>query len=71
MARRLVCMCNLVMEEEINSAFKKGAESTKDIQKLTHAGTSCGRCLPEIDALAEANKKKKPGNQQLLLGLGS
>lgn len=71
MARRLVCICNLVTEEEIQSMLNKGAESTVDIQKLTHAGTSCGRCLPEIDSLVEEHKKRKPGNQQLLLGLGS
>jgi len=71
MGRRLVCICNLVTEEEIQSFLDKGAENTEHIQKLTHAGTSCGRCLPEIDALVEDHKKKKPGNQQLSLGLGS
>ena len=71
MPRRLVCICNLVSEDEIQSVLHKGAESTVDIQKHTHAGTSCGRCLPEIDALVEEHKKRKPGNQQLLMGPGS
>ena len=71
MARRLVCICNLVTEQEIQSFLNKGAESTVHIQKLTQAGTTCGRCLPEIDAFVEAHQKKKPGNQQLWLELGS
>jgi nitrite reductase (NADH) large subunit len=43
----------MVLEKEIVEALKKGARTTTDIQKLTRAGTSCGRCLPIIDALLE------------------
>lgn len=71
MARRLICICNLVTEDEIKAVLEKGAKTAEDIQKFTRAGTSCGRCLPEIDELVETHKKKKPGNQQLSLGLGS
>jgi bacterioferritin-associated ferredoxin len=53
MRKRLVCLCNLVTENEIFAALRKGARSTSDIQKLTRAGTSCGRCLVEIDAIVE------------------
>lgn len=53
MSKRLVCICNMVLEKEIVEALKKGARTTTDIQKLTRAGTSCGRCLPIIDALVE------------------
>lgn len=70
MANRLVCLCNFVDEKEINSLLKKGAKSTADIQLLTRAGTSCGRCLPVIDELVAAYKKKKPKDQQGKLELG-
>jgi len=70
MAQSLVCLCNLVDEKEIVSLLKKGAESTVDIQKLTSAGTSCGRCLPVIDGLVENYKKNKPKPQQGKLELG-
>jgi bacterioferritin-associated ferredoxin len=70
MARRLVCICNLIDQNEIEALLKKGAESTSDIQKFTRAGTSCGRCLPEIDELVEAHKKEKPEDQQKKLELG-
>lgn len=70
MARRLVCICNLVTEDEILAMLKKGASKTEDIQKLTNAGTSCGRCLPEIDAIVDEHKKKNPINQQRKLEFG-
>jgi len=70
MANRLVCLCNFVDEKEIGSMLKKGANSTSDIQRLTFAGTSCGRCLPEIDDLVSAHKKNKPEDQQRKLELG-
>ncbi len=70
MAKRLVCLCNFVDEKEIVSLLKKGAESTVQIQNLTRAGTTCGRCLPEIDALVATYRKDKPEPQQGKLKLG-
>ncbi|MDD2306369.1 MAG: (2Fe-2S)-binding protein [Prolixibacteraceae bacterium] len=51
MSKRLVCICNMVTEKEIVAALTKGARSTSEIQKMTRAGTSCGRCLPWIDTI--------------------
>lgn len=70
MGRKLVCMCNLVAENEIVSYLDKGAESTRDIQKFTRAGTTCGKCLTEIDQLVDEYKKTKPEAQQKKLDLG-
>ena len=70
MAKRLVCICNLVQENEIISYLKKGAKSTKDIQMLTRAGSSCGRCLPEIDQIVEQYEKEKPKDPQKKLDFG-
>jgi bacterioferritin-associated ferredoxin len=53
MGKSLVCLCNFITEDEILKALKKGARSTSDIQKLTNAGTSCGRCLVVIDAIVD------------------
>ena len=71
MSNRLICICNFVDEKEIKLLLKKGAVSTKDIQFLTRAGTSCGRCLPLIDELVEANKNVKSKDQQRKLDFGS
>ncbi len=70
MARKLVCICSLVEEKEIVDFLKKGAETTEDIQKHTTAGTTCGRCLPEIDELVEEYKKAKPKDSQKKLDFG-
>ena len=70
MASRLVCLCNFVDEKEILSVLRKGANTTSDIQRLTGAGTSCGRCLPLIDEIVEAFTKEKPKDQQTKLDFG-
>ena len=56
MGDRLVCICNFVSEMEILAALKKGAASTEDIQHLTRAGTSCGKCLMTIDQIVEEHE---------------
>jgi nitrite reductase (NADH) large subunit len=70
MTKRLVCLCNFVEEKEIRALLKKGVLTTSDIQTLSKAGTSCGRCLPEIDSLVEKYKNKKPKDQQGKLEFG-
>jgi bacterioferritin-associated ferredoxin len=64
MSNRLICICNFVDEKEIKSLLKKGAESTVDIQNLTRAGTSCGKCLSLIDELVGYHQKEKPKVRQ-------
>jgi len=70
MTNRLICLCNFVDEKEILSFLKKGANSTREIQSLTRAGTSCGRCLPLIDDIVNSYKKEKPNDQQEKLDFG-
>lgn len=53
MGDRFVCICNMVSEKEILTTLKKGAKSTEDIQFMTRAGTSCGKCLMTIDQIVE------------------
>ena len=70
MPNSLVCICNLVDEKEIQKFLKKGANSTRDIQNLTRAGTSCGKCLPQIDQIVEDYIKKKTKDPQNKLNFG-
>lgn len=70
MSRRLVCVCNLVTEKEILQVLRKGALSTADIQQATRAGTSCGRCLMEIDRMVEEYLDEKPRDGQQRLHFG-
>lgn len=64
MSKRLVCICNMVTENEIHAALVKGARLTTEIQKMTRAGTSCGRCLPWIDSIIEEFLKNLPNEPQ-------
>jgi len=55
----IICQCNEVTEKEIVRAIKKkGATKLEHIQRLTGAGTNCGRCIPVINRLLEENKQK-------------
>ncbi len=64
MKNRLVCICNMVTENEILATLRKGARSTTEIQKLTYAGTNCGRCLVTIDAIVEEFLSNLPEDPQ-------
>jgi bacterioferritin-associated ferredoxin len=70
MSNRWVCLCNGVSEKEILAALKRGARSTADIQKITHAGTSCGRCLVVIDSIVEEFLTQLPDDPQQRLNFG-
>jgi nitrite reductase (NADH) large subunit len=54
----------MVTEKEIHGALTKGARSTADIQRMTRAGTSCGRCLTWIDSIVEEFLAKLPDDPQ-------
>lgn len=70
MPNRLICICNLVDEREIMLYLQKGAISVADIQRLTRAGTSCGKCLPALDEIVKHHENKKPKDQQTKLDFG-
>lgn len=63
--KRMVCLCNMVSAQEIIKIIHAGAITTADIQKYTAAGTSCGRCKPEIDAIVEKYRTKSVKDPQL------
>jgi len=60
----------MVTEKEIHAALVKGARSTSDIQKITRAGTSCGRCLPWIDLIVEEFLENLPDEPQQRIDFG-
>jgi len=54
----------MVTEGGILKILKLGALSTADIQRITKAGTSCGRCLPTIDRIVEEFWNQQPDDLQ-------
>jgi ferredoxin-nitrate reductase len=48
----LICSCNAVSRAQIEAAARaKGVGSVTEIGRTTRAGTGCGSCVPEIEAL--------------------
>jgi bacterioferritin-associated ferredoxin len=60
----------MVTENEILVALRKGALSTVDIQKVTKAGTSCGKCLMTIDRIVEVFIEQQPVDPQQRIDFG-
>jgi bacterioferritin-associated ferredoxin len=60
----------MVSEKEIAAALNKGAKTTKDIQDICYAGTTCGKCLMTIDAIVEEFHSKRPEDPQQSLQFG-
>ena len=69
MSNRLICICNMVSEQEIINELKKGAADTSDIQYATRAGTNCGKCLMAIDQIVEEFQLTKAIDPQGKLNL--
>lgn len=66
--KRIVCNCNGITETEILKVLRKGAEKIDDVSRFTLAGSSCGRCRVEINALIDTYKKvKKPDFQYKII----
>lgn len=55
----VVCLCCDVTRGRIRQAIRDGARSVDEISQATRAGTACGGCIPELEALlAEAKGRK-------------
>jgi len=58
-----------VSASEIKKILNAGALTTAEIQKFTSAGTGCGRCIRELDAILEIHIRREAiKNPQLRIG---
>ena len=48
-----VCFCNDVTRGMIKDAIAAGAKTLEDVQEATGAGTACGGCLDDIQAIID------------------
>jgi len=62
---RLVCLCNHVSFSEIKNILRAGAVTVAEIQQFTSAGTGCGRCRSELEAILVKHQTLSPKNQQI------
>jgi assimilatory nitrate reductase catalytic subunit len=54
----IVCSCFAVGSEAIVAAIAAGAASASAVGAATRAGTNCGSCRPEINALIAARRRR-------------
>lgn len=50
-ADRVICRCKNVSYVDIRKAMIQGARTVEEIKEITHAGTGCGGCIPEIETI--------------------
>lgn len=53
----IICNCIGTTVKDIMDAMNNGAKTIEDIEELTQAGTVCGACVADIEALMEKLSK--------------
>ena len=53
-----ICDCNAVSKAEIVQAVLGGATSVQSVCAATRAGTGCGTCRPQVQAIADFVRRK-------------
>lgn len=66
MSNKIVCLCNFISEKEVSKALQKGAKSIRDIEDLTGAASSCGRCRPALQNMLNAHLSAQVNQQRQL-----
>ena len=46
--KKTICPCYHVTKKDIKKAVKDGAESFKDVKKMTKATKGCGKCKKKV-----------------------
>jgi bacterioferritin-associated ferredoxin len=46
-----VCLCRAVSDRKVRRSIRHGARTVEDIGLACGAGTGCGGCRPELEAL--------------------
>jgi bacterioferritin-associated ferredoxin len=49
-----VCLCQAVSDRKVRKAIARGASTVEEVGRACGAGTGCGGCHPEIEALLRA-----------------
>jgi bacterioferritin-associated ferredoxin len=51
-----VCLCNGVSDRAVRKAIRRGAATVEDVGARCGAGTGCGGCRSELEALLAAHR---------------
>lgn len=55
--KKEICSCYHVTKGDVEDAVKKGADSFKEVKKLTKAGKACGKCKKKVKKLIKKLKE--------------
>ena len=68
----IVCQCTGVTDRTIRKAVRDGASNRNDVVRACTAGNTCGGCVPAIDEIIEAERRRivRPGLAALELATG-
>ena len=55
---KVICKCKKVTKGDLLKAIEQGASSYKELQKMTGAGSKCGKCENDIRAFLKKHGKK-------------
>lgn len=55
---KVICKCKKVTKGDLLKAIEQGALSYKELQKMTGAGSKCGKCEDDIRAFLKKHGKK-------------
>ena len=57
----IICHCNAATDRDIRRCASKGEGSIGDVAAGCRAGTTCGGCVPAIQAILQRLKTERPG----------
>ena len=52
----VVCLCNFIFIQQIQELINEN-KTLEEIQEITYAGKTCGKCLTKLKELIEQNNK--------------
>lgn len=53
-----LCHCRAIPTAVVDAAIVSGAHTTKEVSRLTSAGTGCGTCRPDTESIIEYRIKR-------------
>lgn len=52
----IICTCYDISVKDIKDAYANGAKTLDEIEEVTKAGTLCGACISDLEALIDSLK---------------
>jgi bacterioferritin-associated ferredoxin len=67
----ITCLCHDVSEQQVARHAREGARTVEEVGRRCGAGTDCGTCREEIDAILARTHAHEPPARPFLLAIGT